>query len=98
MAWSDESATPPSAFPMGTLSTTKRVICNDPDNGDFIMMNQGRDKLTLVLPSLRQIMPSSAESGALAPIVRPVKGAVEGLGGGGSERPDAPGLLWPRGS
>ena len=98
MAWSDESLTPPSQFPMGNLSTNKRVICNDPDNGDFMMITQGANKLTLFKPTIRQIISSPAEPGLVPPVVRPVKGAVEGLGGGGSERPDTPGLLWPRGS
>ena len=57
-------------------------------------------QLALTAPHTRDlVLPVPLSEAGMIPIVRPVSGDLESAGGGGgSARPETPGLLWPRGS
>ena len=58
-----------------------------------------KGQMPLNAPSTRDLaMPVPLSAAAMTPIVRPINGDLESAGGGGSARPETPGLLWPRGS
>ena len=102
MAWSDESLTPPSSWGIpGTASTTAGDSFNNhPDDQNTVQNPEGNSRRLVETPPISElIIDATVEQGVVIGAKRPVSGTIEPAeGGGGSARPETPGLLWPRGS
>ena len=91
------TATNPADLPQGALRAAfiERCLLNQQIAGNPRHTGQ----LAFTTPSTRDMaLPAPLDAAAMTPIVRPIAGVLESAGGGGSVRPETPGLLWPRGS